>query len=394
MNKSLFLFAILTVTATLSTRAADKKILLIAGKQSHGPGDHEFRAGCLLLQKCLDTMPGVQVEVHTNGWPASDDAFNGADAVVIYSDGGGGHPAIQGNRIQLMDSLAQKGVGIGCMHYAVEVPKGAAGEAMQRWIGGYYEHLYSVNPMWVPECQSFPDHPVSRGVRPFALLDEWYFNMRWAENSAGITHILVDKPSDQVRKGPYVYPRGPYDHIVAASGRQETMMWTFERPDGGRGFGFTGGHKHVNWANDNCRKVVLNAILWIAKADLPNGGVASRVEPAELAANLDPKKPPFTVPNLTGDWRCHVETANGSGDPTFSFVHAGINLLGSYRGLLGEAVVFGSVGKDNGVRFEFSAERDGQKLPVTYTGQIESPESMKGKVQFGELGEGTWSATK
>jgi hypothetical protein len=392
MNKWAVL--VIGMLSLLSASAAEKRLLLIAGKQSHGPGDHEFRAGCLLLQKCLSGVPGLRTEVYTNGWPQSDSVFEGAAAVVIYSDGGGGNPAIQGNRIKLMDGLAAKGVGIGCMHYAVEVPKGEAGAAMQRWIGGYYEHLYSVNPMWVPEYRTYPDHPVTRGVAPFGLLDEWYFNMRWPDDQKGITHILVDKPSDKVRKGPYVYPAGPYDHIVAASGREETMMWTFDRPDGGRGFGFTGGHKHVNWANDNWRKVVLNAMLWIAKVDVPSGGVQSTVAPEDLAANLDPKGQAADAPNLTGHWRCHVETDSWSGDPSFTFVHAGQNLLGQYKGRLGESVVFGSVNKQNAVNFWFNTKREDQELMINYRGQAESSDSMKGKVKFGELGEGSWTGKK
>ena len=62
-----------------------------------------------------------------------------------------------------------------------------------------------------------------------------------------------------------------------------------ERPDGGRGFGFTGGHFHDNWANENYRRVVLNAILWVAKVDVPQDGVQSSVSDELLNANLDPK---------------------------------------------------------------------------------------------------------
>ena len=408
MKKSVLLLALVGLSALTSVSAADKRILLIAGPKSHGPGDHEFRAGCLLLKKCLDPVPGVRVEVYTNGWPSSDSVFEGADAVVIYSDGGEGHPAIKGDRMKLMDALASKGVGIGCMHYAVEVPKGAAGQAMSRWIGGYYEHLYSVNPMWVPDYKTFPQTAVTRGVGSFGLLDEWYFNMRWPSEThsdaslegaarskpAGVTPILVATPSDKVRQGPYVYPSGPYPHIVAAKGRQETMMWTFERPDGGRGFGFTGGHKHVNWSNDNYRKVVLNAILWVAKADVPANGVQSSVRPEDLAANLDPKGQPADAPNLTGAWTCHVETANGSGDPHFTFVHAGQNLLGDYKGLFGAATVFGEVGKNQNVKFWFNATRDDQEIPVSYSGTVESSTRMQGKVKFGDVGEGTWTGQR
>lgn len=291
MKKIAILCALVLTTLLSHAADKDKQVVLIAGKISHGPGDHEFRAGTLLLEKCLKGHPGIQVHVRTNGWLPDEDLLDKADAVVIYADGGGGHPAIQLNRLQKLDELAKKGVGIGCMHYGVEVPKGDPGQAMHRWIGGHYEHQFSVNPMWTPEFNTFPEHPITRGVKPFAVLDEWYFNMRWTESGPAVTPILVATPSTQVRNGPYVYPKGPYPHIQEAAGRAETMMWAFERPGGGRGFGFTGGHRHVNWGDDNFRKVVLNAILWIAKLDVPKNGVTSQVSAEELKQNLDPKGP-------------------------------------------------------------------------------------------------------
>jgi type 1 glutamine amidotransferase len=267
-----------------------KKIVLIAGRPSHPPGMHEFRAGCLLLKSCLDSVPGVSTLVYSNGWPEVDSALDGADAVVIYADGGAGHPAIKGNHRDILGALAKKGVGLGFMHYGVEIPRTNGGPEFQQWIGGYYESLYSVNPMWSPKFEKFPEHPVTRGVKPFSNRDEWYFNMRWPDDRKGITPVLNATPSDDVRKGPYVHPKGPYEHIVAARGREETMMWTYERPDGGRGFGFTGGHTHANWGDDGQRKVVLNALLWIAKAEVPKSGVESIVTTEQLQQNLDPKQ--------------------------------------------------------------------------------------------------------
>jgi hypothetical protein len=290
---SRLLVLLLLGVAAVTGHAADKRIVIIAGKPSHGPGDHEFRAGSLLLQKGLAGVPGVKAEVYTNGWPADEHVFDDASAVLIYADGGAGHPAIQGEHMKVIDGLAARGVGLGFAHFGVEVPKGDPGDAMHRWVGGYYEHQFSVNPMWRPDYQTFPNHPVTRGVKPFQVLDEWYFNMRWAPDEkpgVRVTPILVAIPGDEVRKGPYVYPPGPYPHIVAASGRKETMMWVCERPDGGRGFGFTGGHRHANWGNENFRKVVLNALLWIARIEVPAGGVESSVTADELAANWDVKK--------------------------------------------------------------------------------------------------------
>jgi type 1 glutamine amidotransferase len=289
MKKLITLLFALLCAGMFTAQGADKKIVLIAGGPSHGPGDHEFRAGCLLLKQCLDQVPGIVSEAYSNGWPKDLSAFEGAHAVVLFSDGGGGHPFIQKERMEVIQGLVKKGVGIGCAHFAVEVPKGEAGQAMQDWIGGYYEHLFSCNPFWSPEFKSFPDHPITRGVQPFTIKDEWYFNMRFRPDMKGVTPILVAQVPDDVRDGPYVYPQGPYPHIIANKGRPEILMWAVERDDGGRGFGFTGGHFHTNWSNESYRKVVLNAALWIAKADLPAQGVLSTVSPEQLKLNLDPK---------------------------------------------------------------------------------------------------------
>jgi type 1 glutamine amidotransferase len=262
---------------------------------------HEFNAGSLLLAKCLANTPNLAVEVHNMGWVRDEKTLDDADAVVIYADGGRGNPAIQKDHAATLQRLADKGVGIAFMHYGVEVPADKGGPDFSKWIGGYYEDKFSCNPMWAPDFKSFPDHPITRGVKPFSTKDEWYFNIRFANNFAAdkpapqqsgellFTPLLVATPSDDVRDGPYVYPKGPYPHIVAASGRPEAMMWAVERKDGGRGFGFTGGHSHDHWANDDQRKVVLNALVWLAKLEVPTNGVESKVTREDLDQNLDPK---------------------------------------------------------------------------------------------------------
>ncbi|HEX8310180.1 MAG TPA: ThuA domain-containing protein [Chthoniobacteraceae bacterium] len=282
-------------------RTADgkQKLVLIAGKPSHPPRMHEFRAGALLLQQSLAKTAGLVVEVHDMGWVKDEKTFDDADAVVIYADGGPGHPAVQGDHLAKIDALVKKGVGFGCMHYGVEVVPENGGPQFKQWIGGYYEGMYSCNPIWEPSFDSFPHHPITRGVKPFKIKDEWYFNIRFADpfsaekrtEEAGVTFtpLLVAKPSDEVRNGPYVYPKGPYPHIQQAKGRKEAMMWCVERRDGGRGFGFTGGHFHDNWANEEFRKTVLNALAWVAKAEVPADGISSSVTKEQIDANLDPK---------------------------------------------------------------------------------------------------------
>ena len=91
-------------------QTAPTRIVLIAGRPSHGPGMHEHRAGSMLLQKALSGRQDVTVEVFTDGWPTKmvgekrvDDhaALDGAAAIFIYADGGSRHPALQGDRVKV-----------------------------------------------------------------------------------------------------------------------------------------------------------------------------------------------------------------------------------------------------------------------------------------------------
>ena len=195
--------------------------------------------------------------------------------------------------MKVLDALAAKKVGLGFAHYGVEVPKGDPGAAMHRWVGGYYEHQFSVNPMWAPDYRVFPSHPVTRGVGPFSNHDEWYFNMRFVDGRKGVTPILAAVPDNSVTSRPDgAHSGNPEMRAQVARGDAQVVSWAYERPDGGRGFGFTGAHYHANWGNEDFRRIVLNAILWLAKIDVPAGGVRSSVTEADVAANLDPKPAP------------------------------------------------------------------------------------------------------
>jgi hypothetical protein len=292
MQRLLICVSILATVAALATsQAADKKIVFIAGGVSHGPGDHEHRAGCLLLSKCINQVPGITSVVYSNGWPSEASAFAGADAIIIYSDGGGGHPAIKPDRLKLLSGLMDKGVGLGCLHYAVEAPKDQGGPELLQWTGGYFETFYSVNPFWDADFKTLPQHPITRGVQPFHIRDEWYYHMRFPEGMKNVTPILTAVPPDSTRGKPGANDaHGGNPEVQKHKGEPEHMMWAIERPDGGRGFGFTGGHPHTNWGNENFRKVVLNAILWSAKAEVPANGVECAVSSDDLKQNLDQKR--------------------------------------------------------------------------------------------------------
>jgi type 1 glutamine amidotransferase len=291
MHKLLLPLTVFTLTA-LPTLAADKKIVFIAGPPSHGPGEHEHRAGCLLLQSCFDKVRGTTSIVYSNNWPEAPDALKGAATIVLYMDGGPGHPALQDDHLQQLGAAMKKGTGLVCIHYATEPTKEKGEKEWLDWIGGAFEVNWSVNPHWDANFKKLPKHPITRGVSPFALSDEWYFHIRLRPESEGMTPILTAVPDLSTISR----PDGPHEDNPAVreavkKGEPETVAWAFHRPDGGRGFGFTGAHFHKNWGNDNFRKIVLNAIAWTAKMDIPRNGIASTVTAEQLEANLDPKPP-------------------------------------------------------------------------------------------------------
>ena len=279
----LFLLSLLVCLPSLQAQPDEQcNVLFLAGRPSHGYGAHEHYAGCQLLAKSLDeAMDNVTTEVIRTKWPSENELAN-ADVIVMYSDGGGGHPV--NKHLEQIDRLAKSGVGIVCIHYAVEVPKGKSGEKFLDWIGGYFETDWSVNPHWRAEFTELPDHPVTRGVNPFSSQDEWYYHMRFRDNMQGVTPILSAIPPESTLSR----PDGPHSgnpHVRAKAGQPQHVAWATEREDGGRGFGFTGGHFHWNWGDDDFRRLMLNAIVWTAKLEVPENGVP--IENVNLAALKD-----------------------------------------------------------------------------------------------------------
>ena len=284
--------------------AAVKEILLIAGSPSHPPGQHEHNAGVLLIEKALSAVKGAHVTVSLSGaWPEPA-AIEKADAIFLFCDGSGSHVIFKSDeRIEAIRKAAARGAGLMFLHYATEPPEGKGYEEMLSWVGGYFEINHSVNPIWEASFTALPKHPITRGVKPFKTRDEWYFNIRFpATPVKGFKPILMATPPPEAiseKDGPRL---GNAD-IRSKGGQPQTVAWALERRGGGRGVGLTGGHYHRNMGDDNFRKLVLNAILWIAKIDVPSGGVESTVTEAGLAENLDKKTmrrpggPPPPKPN-------------------------------------------------------------------------------------------------
>ena len=298
---------------------ATKRVALIAGNASHGFGSHEHRAGCLLLAEALNNSglgirASVHTNVHTNGWPADESVLDHADSIVIYADGAARHPI--NSQLEHIRQIQSRGVGLVCLHYGVEVPPGPSGDALKDWIGGYFETNWSVNPHWTASFGSLPNHPIARGVSPFTIRDEWYYHMRFVNELTGVMPILSDlppadtlvRPDGSLSRKDGRHSNNEYVRAAVLERREmQHVAWAHERTDGGRGFGFTGGHFHWNWGNEDFRTLVLNAIAWTAHAEIPDDGVPSReLSVDDLLANQDFPVPvdfdPALIQALLDEW--------------------------------------------------------------------------------------------
>ncbi len=125
------------------------------------------------------------------------------------------------------------------------------------------------------------------------MFDEWYFHMRFRDNMDGVTPVLSAIPP----KSTMERPDGPHSGNPAvreevARGDKQHVGWATERKDGGRSFGFTGGHFHWNWGRVDQTRLVANAILWAAKVDVPESGIKiDSLDMDKLLVNQDEQPP-------------------------------------------------------------------------------------------------------
>ncbi len=272
--------------------AETKNILMMAGNPSHRYGAHEHYAGLKILEESINaSSDDVKVTV-VRGWPENTKLVDEADSIVIYCDGGGRHLAMK-YRDKLKEKLA-KGCGLVCIHYAVEMLPDESGDDWVAMLGGHFEVHWSVNPHWVADFRKLPDHPIANGVKPFATDDEWYFHMRFSDRGKVTPILSAVAPEHTMTRKDGAHSGNPAVRKSVAKGEQQVVAWAYDREDGGRSFGFTGGHYHWNWAHDDVRRLVTNAIRWTAGEEIGADGSSmgeEKVGVEQLLENQDYDQP-------------------------------------------------------------------------------------------------------
>lgn len=258
--------------------AADRKIVLVAGETAKvdAPGHHDYLAGCQCLEALLRQTEGVVPVRVEHGWPEDEAVFDGAASIVFYTDGGGLQAFVQSpERIAKVQSLVDAGTGIVMIHQAVDFPA-EVGEQAKSWLGGIYLKGKSGRGHWPSMHVEFPEHPITRGVTSWEINDGWLNGLEFVDGKTGVTPLVWSgKEQPESRAG--------FDRNI--------VSWAYERPDGGRSFGFSGLDAHSAWSLPGVRQLVVNGVLWTAEVEIPAGGAGCRIEPAELDGMLTPRTP-------------------------------------------------------------------------------------------------------
>jgi type 1 glutamine amidotransferase len=316
--------------AAVGPQDAPRRIVLIAGPLDSHPRDtHEYERNVVLLKHCIDrsaAFRGARAEIHFD-WPADPAALDGASAILLTSGGGDhrleDHPLHVGGRFEQLRRQMERGCGVVFFHWSTFHPA-ARHEQITEWAGGYFD--YETGPgknRWYSRIATkewstvigAPEHPVARGVRPFKVREEFYSRIRFRDQDPRLSHLLLQEAGDA---------------------RENSVAWAVERTDGGRGFGFTGGHFYENWWNEDFRRLVLNAIAWTSGLEVPAGGVPSELPPPVRALVLTGHHHPAhdwraTTAALVGvlerDPRIRAEVAEGPEELEARLERAGLLVL-------------------------------------------------------------------
>jgi hypothetical protein len=256
------------------------KVVLLAGSLSNKTGQHEYFAGCALLMKWLKATPGVYPVMAREGWPKNEKIFDSAKTIVMYMDGGTKQPFLEPAKWAVLKKAMDAGAGLVMLHQVVDFPKGPD-ESILAWAGGVWRSDIGARGHWDMDFKTIPNHPIMTGVKPFAAPgDGWLYNLHFAEGMKGVTPLLAGTVPDKSRTSA---------DAKKYNGRDEVVAWAYERPNGGRGFGYTGVDLHSAWGIESNSRMVVNGILWTAKVNIPAGGAKVSLEADDLKRNLDDK---------------------------------------------------------------------------------------------------------
>lgn len=257
---------IVVACGTMCEAETKAKVLLVGKKPDHPFGTHMYLHTCGMIAKCLE-LSEVEAVV-SEGWPSDPAVLDGVSTIVVYTTPAAEFLLDAPHRDQV-DALMKRGVGLVTIHWASSVHKknlDRLGPTWLSYLGGTWVSNVGLHTGKSPLKQLHPEHPICRGWQEYELHDEYYLNPTITDATPLLQVIAPDKP------------------VVVG--------WAYERPGGGRAFATTLGHFYQNFQREPFRRMIVNAILWTAKAEIPKNGANVDLDPKYLALPPKPEKQP------------------------------------------------------------------------------------------------------
>ena len=263
------------VSSPLHATDAVKHLLIVGqGPDGHPLTTHEFNAGAKVLAELLKAFPEIQTTVvdSSEPWPDGPKLIDAADGIVMLVSEGAKWMQIDEARYAALKKLAARGGAIDALHWSVGAKEGQYVQGQISLLGA--SRGGDVRPYKKLEVElkrADPKHPILNGVGDFKVYDEFYY----ALEAAPSVHPLLTENIE---------------------GKDYMSVWAFERPDGGRAFGFVPLHFHSNWQLPEYRRIVVQGVLWSLKLPIPDGGAKVDIDSKKL--ELDGVLPPPAGPDV------------------------------------------------------------------------------------------------
>lgn len=249
-------YVVLILLMVCSVLWAEPKHLLLCGQgpDGHPPATHEFMAGVRIIQHLLGDVANLSIEIAQadEPWPEGPAKIDQADGIVLFLTQGGQWMRNDPNRLAALERLAKRQGGIAAIHWAIGAKDAAFIDTSLQFIGACHggpDRKYIKSDQRVRVASV--DHPAARGLSDFDVHDEFYYRLKQTKRMPGVQPLLV----------------------TAIDGNDEVAAWTWDRPDGGRSFGFVGLHFHRNWEREVYRRLVAQGILWALGLPIPESGL-------------------------------------------------------------------------------------------------------------------------
>jgi len=240
-------FAALAFASPAFADAPKKLLLVYSDPDGHPAGTHEYQAGVRALAEVLKSRRDVEVTLSRAAGNRKDgpELVGRSDAVLLFVSEGAKWLSADAKRLAAFRDLAKRGGGLGVLHWSMGTKEAAPVEAFANLFGACHggpDRKYQVIEK-AEVIVADPKHPAAAGIKDFTVREEFYYKLKRTKLDPGVKPLLEAK----------------------IDGEREMVAWTWDRPEGGRSFGFTGLHFHDNWKRDEYRRLVSHAMLWTLK---------------------------------------------------------------------------------------------------------------------------------